>query len=223
MPRFALSAATTLACTLLLPACAQQERSSIHEFDEPVDRVLIDIETGDVSIHVSDDGRTNVDGLLDWRSAREPDFDAFVTDGTLHVKGDCPAAAVCRTDAILTIPKNADLELELTTGDVDLRGTGGNTIIEIITGKVEGFDLGSEIVDARTATGSIDLRFADGAVDVAAKTITGHIDLTVPNREYDVQAEVTTGDVEIRVDTSGSADASIWGRVTTGDFTVRPN
>lgn len=219
MHRLALLMVTSFA--FLLPACAAQDETQNYEFSEAVDLVLIDVETGDV--HVYTGGPTTVDGVMSWRSAREPDFDAWVSEGTLHIKGDCPTAAVCSTDVFVTIPSGADVEIEATTGDIELEGVQGNLNAELVTGKIEAFDLGSQYVDARTLTGSVDLRFADGAVDVVAQTTTGHIDLTVPPRAYDVDARVTTGDVEIRVDTSGSAEASIFAKITTGDLTVRTN
>jgi DUF4097 and DUF4098 domain-containing protein YvlB len=206
---------------LFVVGCAERDDNPSYEFDEPVDRVLIDVETGDV--HVYPGSATSVDGVLSWRSTREPDFDAWVSDGTLHVKGDCPSVAVCRTDVFVTIPKGAEVEIEATTGDVEVEGVGGNLNVELVTGKIEAFDLAAEHVDAKTITGSVDLRFSEGAYDVMAQTTTGHIDLTVPNRAYDVDARVTTGDVEVRVDTSASADASIFAKITTGDLTIRSN
>lgn len=206
-----------------LPGCAEQDEASSYEFDEQISRVIVDVDRGDVHISGDAGATSTVDVLTSWRSAREPDVDVWASDGTLHVKGDCPEVAVCDTEVYIDVPAGAELELDVRTGDLELEGLDGDVIAEITTGTIEGYELGSESVDAKTITGSVDLRFSDGAMDVMARVTTGNVDLTVPNRAYDVDAQVTTGDVDVRVDTSGDATARVFAKVVTGDLTVRPN
>lgn len=207
----------------LVPACSERDEARSFEFDEQISRVIVDVDRGDIHVSGGDGESSQVDVLTSWRSAREPDVDVWASDGTLHVKGDCPEVAVCDTEVYIDVPAGAELELDVRTGDLELEGLDGTVIAEITTGTIEGYELGAEIVDAKTLTGSIDLRFSSGASDVTARVTTGNVDLTVPDQTYDVDVQVTTGDVDVRVDTSAGAAARLFAKVVTGDLTVRTN
>jgi hypothetical protein len=213
----------SLSSIVVLPACSESDDAQSFEFDEEISRVIVDVDRGDIHISGDAEGPSTVDVLSTWRSTRDPDVDVWESDGTLHVKGDCPEVAVCDTEVYIDVPAGAELELDLRTGDLEIEGLDGDVIAEVTTGTVEGYDLGSDNVDVRTTTGSVDLRFTGGATDVMARVTTGNIDLTVPDRDYDVDVQVTTGDVDLRVDTAGDATARLFAKIITGDLTVRSN
>ena len=200
----------------VVPGCNLNEDSESFRFDESIERVEVDVDAGLLSLRPSDGGRTRVDVSLEWGASDRPTIDVFVQDGTLYVRGDCSDRLACNTDFELFVPEEAEVNIDLASGSVDLRDLSGPLFADVSTGEIQGGGLRSDILHAEITTGSIDLSFSEGATTVYTDVVTGDLELEVPNRTYTVQSEVTTGSIQIDVPTSSDADAFIAASVVTG-------
>jgi hypothetical protein len=219
---FAPTAACIALFGLVIPACHLSQDSKTFRFDETVERVDVDVDAGLINLRPTEGAGARVDAQLEWSGGESPDFDVWVADGTLFVRGECSSVISCNTDFTLTVPANAELDVDLSAGSVEVRDMSGPLFVELSAGEVQGWGLKGDVLHAEVTTGSIDLSFSEGATTVYADVTTGEVELAVPDRLYQVEAGVTTGSVDVDVATSPNADAFIAAKVVTGEVHVRP-
>jgi len=200
---------------------------------------VVDVETGDVELASGVVEPVRVEYAAEWTGNTKPEIAAYVTDGTLHIEGDCPNLGVrCSTTFFVVLPPGVDVDLRTVTGDVDidgmnhvtaqtttgdiyLRDLSGELDVRVTTGDIEGVDLRGTWVYARTTTGRIDLEQVGAFDSMDVKTTTGAIGLEVPSGTYDLDLHATTGSVEMHsvVDDPQAAE-KITARTTTGGILV---
>jgi hypothetical protein len=191
----------------LLSACvvAVHEETDEIAVAEAFDRVVVDLDSGSVTVTGDGVGDVVVAARLTWVGEDCPAFDARVRDGTLYVEGRCdsPNLGFCGVDVSFAVPPDLPVEVTTGSGDVRLQAVGA--------------------VGAETGSGDVEIEGAAGAVDVE----TGSGDVSVS--EVDGQADVVSGSGNLRLDDvagavraetgSGDVDAfGIGGR--TASFTI---
>jgi hypothetical protein len=190
-----LAGAALVASTL-----AQQERDEHRTYAQPVNRIVVDLGEGRLSVRPGGAGVT-VDRHLSWSWIRPSTTEQW--DGqTLNIHAVCgsrepPSVAVnCTTDYALTVP--AEVELDVRTQDADIRVDGVHGRLQLASSgggiAVSGT---AGTVSARTGTGAVSLVFARPPASAEAFSESGDVTIVVPrDGRYRVHA---TADFERRI------------------------
>lgn len=162
-------------------------------------------------------------------------------NGTLAIRGSsCGFLSVgCKTEIVVTIPKDLPVTVEshsgdvevaglpaggkvtTTSGSIDVRDVGGSLTLESTSGSVDAKDLTAATVTANSVSGSTDLEFRSAPQSVQAEATSGDVSITVPGAEvYKVETDATSGDESVTVKTDPAASRTIKARTTSGDVTI---
>jgi hypothetical protein len=228
-----------VAAVTCLAGCVESTFSESFEFDGPIDRVVVAVDTGDISLRAGGDQGGLVEVEVSCRTAVPP-VDVYMDGTTLHVAMDAGhGASACEAGFTLSVPGLADADLRTGSGDVTVEAFGGD--VEALT-----YDGGIDITDL---SGSLDLTAASGDVRAAGLTgsdctitvgagrveasfdavpalvdvevTSGNAALNVPSSTYLVEAEADDGQVEVSgLVEQPSAASEIWVAVTTGDINI---
>lgn len=203
-----------------------------------VRRVVIDVDTGNVSI--SGSVRS---GAVIARSIRQvlrkPETSAILENGVLMIRSRCGMPALgCSVDHEIEVPATASLDVTTNSGEVTVRNFAASARLTSTSGSISVERLAGESLEIETVAGSIKAdalameklvgRSESGAIDVSFKSIpttldvassAGALDLAVPSASYKLalsssSAKVTVTGIEDDQDSPRSITArSQSGRV----------
>jgi len=208
---------------------------------EAITRVEIDLDAGDVTITAAGSA-PGARGAVESRwNDTAPEVLHYVADGVLHVIGRCDAIAIaCRTDVTLEVQANVNVGVKVGTGSLDISGVEGGldagtedgaialhdlrgtVFVESGAGEIVGDLLDTEIVDARTRSGAVELALVGAPQRIVARTDEGDVNLLVPAGAYRIQADAPTGDFVLgdTVRDDATATAVIVAETHNGDVRI---
>ena len=201
-------------------ALRTETTTQVHE---GVDRLVVDIDAGDVSVRAGDDGFAAVTSAVRWTGTR-PEVTQAVDGTTLTVTARCPdrtAAERCEVDLTIDLPPSASSDVQVGAGDVTGTEVTGDHVWNSGAGDVTAVALGAAAVRARSGAGDVVLAFAAVPLEVDAETAAGEVLVTVPgDAGYTVDARSGAGEtvVEVPVEPGGPEIAAFS---SAGDVTVR--
>jgi DUF4097 and DUF4098 domain-containing protein YvlB len=222
-----------------LAGCTPHSQTAELEIPGAIERVVVELESGDVRIVGSDRQGARVGSRLRWRGSRAPELVSRLDAGTLSLGMECGALSECSIDVDVALPRAVAVDVHGTTGDVELveidgtaaveqttgtialTGLRGDLDLETTTGDIEGAALQGAKVRAETTTGGVVLGFSAGAQDVDVEVTTGRVQIHVPAGSYAVDADATTGRVDVGFASDPAAPAKIRARTTTGSVVIR--
>jgi hypothetical protein len=204
------------AFVLLLAGCLPRSARESFAIPEPVERVVVRVDTGEVLVtgSVGATGAT-VDVELDCRTV-VPDYEVRADGGTLRVALAAGTdASACTGRFEIVVPRQASLDLRTGVGDVRVANLRGSVSVVTYDGSVSLTDVagtldvvvpdgdvagdGIESAEATVTVGAGDVRLVHGAapVQVDLAVILGDVEVLVPAGAYDVDAETTSGLVQV--------------------------
>lgn len=160
-------------------------------FDDPVDRVVVSIESGDVEV-TGAPGKATLDGTFAGPTGDDGDL-VHLRDGILEVTVDC---AACGGSVAITVPPGTPLDLTTRAGSIGVAGMRGPVTARVTLGSVEVRDQGTGRVEATAHTGDVTLWRA-AAGDTAIDVRQGDARLTVPQGPWDLDLDVTGGSRDV--------------------------
>jgi hypothetical protein len=167
----------------------------------------------------------SVERASSW-SLRKPHTAIAQTGGTLAVTSDCPATPgpECRGTIKMVVPAN--LTLEVSTGDGDLRvdNLSGSIALRTDDAAVTADRLHSPTVTTETVDGDIHLIFSRPPDTITATSQDGdvHIELPDTDQAYRVDAETGDGTRTVTVPTNPAANRQITANTTDGTIQINP-
>ena len=205
---------------------------------EPVDRIVVTVDTGRVEIMAWSGVSIEVERLLGFGDER-PRVEHNLTNGLLEIQSDCPGSffsigVPCSVDHLLRVPASVDVQIDSGAGTVRVSGLDSEVVADTGSGTIELVDLGGRVT-AETGSGGVVLERVAATTDVAtgsgsirgsdltsrqltAQTGSGSINLdfgTTPDRvelqtgSGSITATVPAGSYRLDLDTnSGSATSS---------------
>lgn len=234
-----------LASLNVVSLLAHEEETEIATFDaDGLDLLDLDNSNGSVEIVGSDRDDVRLEAHIS-HDIRRTRHSAEVRGDTLEVRSHCPLFPVstwCSVDHRLAVPDDLtvrvsngngsvtvrDLESAVTVdtsnGRLDLAGIGGTLEAHSSNGSVEARSLTSDVVDARTSNGSVELAFVGTPTTVDTHTSNGSIEVVVPDDgdPYAVDVESRfTGSTDTSVRTDPTTERSIAASTSNGSVTVR--
>ena len=194
-------------------ALLRSERTSVLDLDGDVRRLVLEVDSGDVTVVASDRDGVRIERTETW-SIERPSVSEQVVDRELRVRAECNALlSWCDVSYVLEVP----------AGTTVLARTGSGSIEASGTGDVQA-DTGSGDVELTSVTGDADLRSGSGAVTLDAVrggsivAQTGSGDITVTRAEVSrVSGRTGSGDVEVGLRT---APDEVLARTGSGDVDV---
>lgn len=170
-------------------------RTQSVTIDEPIHAVVVENGVGDITVRTHDASGAQVDAELFGDDLG--DGWMRVEAGVLYVGTSCDGC--CGGDLTLAVPAQAELTVDLSVGDVEIRDLRGKADVHVGTGDIELDQVGGELV-LDVNTGSIDGKALTGS-KAAANIGTGDISLTYdPSAPLEaVTVDLGVGAVELRV------------------------
>lgn len=154
-------------------------------------------------------------GLVDWNC--DVSYDIAVPDG---FDLDVGAGAGSLTVRDLTV---ATLQLQISSGDVELIGVAGRVDVRVSSGSVAAQRLTSDDVNVEVSSGDLALDFAAPPRTVVATVSSGRIEIGLPTGTYNVDAETASGDERVDLPVDNTSDRLIHARTSRGDIEVVGN
>ena len=196
-----LALIATCALAVGISEAFKHQRQTTTTIARHMDRVVVDSDSGGVSLHGVEGDRVVVQGDATWLW-RAPRVRLVVSGATLHVQATCPRtgpANRCRADLDLGIPFDADVVVRSASGDVTADRLAGHIDLRTKTGDVRGQEMNPVSVRADTQAGLIDLVFTTEPVSVVATSTAGDVRVTVPRgAEYRVDTSARGGSDLVR-------------------------
>lgn len=160
------------------------------------ERVRITVTSGDVDVIGEPRDGIDVDGAV-----------SSETDGEIEIRGGSD-------DCTVRVPSGTDVVVGTNSGDVSLRGLLGAVSVTTHSASVEAEDVAS--IDARTASGRLDVEESRGTVRLKTKSARVHVgraggDLRVANLSGRVEVEDARAGVSLKT-VSGSIEVHVTGR-----------
>lgn len=200
---------TLLVGIALLATCAlavgvseafKHQRTTETTLDRHLERVVVDTDSGQVTLHGVQGNRVLVRRDAQWLW-RAPQVKLTLRGATLEVSATCPRtgpANRCQADLELGIPFDADVVVRNASGDVEADRLAGHLELDTRSGDVTGRELNPVSVRATTTAGHVDLAFTTQPVSVRAYSDAGDVDVSVPGGgEYRVDTASKGGTVRV--------------------------
>jgi hypothetical protein len=233
------------ALTAALAGCAlggplKTEHQS-QEYAEPVTRIEITLDAGDVTFSPSAADTVSVSRRLQWRSSK-PVVSETIDAGVMRISVTCAnQVGTCEVDYGLKVPAAASVQVrsdsgdvsitDLTggadvdtdSGDITLDGAGGVVRVVADSGEINADRLSSDDIRVSVDSGDIALAFLTAPTSVDLQSQSGSVTVTVPRVDggYRVRAATDSGRRTVTIDEAATAGSrSIVATTESGDVTV---
>jgi DUF4097 and DUF4098 domain-containing protein YvlB len=222
-----------------LSGCAENSYSESFDLDGPIDRVVVDVDTGDVDLRPGSGQGGRVDVEMTCRTA-VPQIDVFLSGSTLHVSMDAGnGASACDGSFEIVVPGLADVDLRTGSGDIAVEGTSGEAElltydgdirVDGLSGSLELSAVSGAINATALESGECGLTVGAGDVEASFATVPELVDIevgagdatvNVPASVYRIEADSDAGEVLVSgLVEQQAADNEIWIAVTSGDINI---
>jgi hypothetical protein len=223
-------------------AAAAQHDDQHQAYQHRIDRIELDLASGDITLTPGSAGQVVVRRGLRWDSTK-PTVTEQWNGNTLHITTRCASGERnCATNYDIEVPRDVTLAAKTDAGNVTIRGiqgsqdlrtdagnvsveqSGGALTLHTNSGRITGTGLATTHIDSGTDAGNISLTLTVVPDSLTARSSAGDIDLHVPKAGaggYGVQATTDAGTRRVTVDTSGPSKHRIVSASDSGDVTVR--
>jgi hypothetical protein len=215
---------------------------STHVYSD-VQRLRIEGGNGDITVVAEQRDDVQVTARRTWSLGR-PDVEQGFEGGVLKLSGSCGfwgsiGPNGCSTTFVVHVPRNLEVDVRGSSGDVTGRGLAGSAYLCTSSGDVEAIDVSGPLI-VRASSGDVTVDGYGGA-DVSAHASSGDVEVvtrSVPQRveavassgdvtvavpggvPYHVETDTSSGDEDVQVDQSQDAPRTIEARASSGDVRV---
>ncbi|NEA30964.1 DUF4097 family beta strand repeat-containing protein [Streptomyces sp. SID13031] len=224
-----------------LTSLSEETKTSHQTY--PVAGTALSIETSstDLEVRSGDVKEITVDRKFE-RNALGSDPKDKYDDGKLEVRDTgCGFLSFgCDTDYVVTVPRDLNVTIKSSSGDLSVTGLGGSTTLESSSGKIEVHDLSGNVtlesssgdleangltagsVTSKSSSGSIELTFRTAPTTVDVETSSGDAAVLLPEGDetYKVDTDSKSGDESAEVKIDPAATRTIKVRSSSGDAVV---
>lgn len=188
-----LGGAVLAANTLL-----DKEKTERFTITQPVTKVVVSSEAGDVEVVATDTDRITVTQTAHWVTD-EPSPSSSVSNGVLRLGDESGGWAIFRsqTDYRIEVPRDLAVEVDAEAGDVTVTGLAGSVTVASEAGDVTGERLAADRVHADSEAGDVELEFAAAPSAVDATSEAGDVEIDLPSDEYALEVDTEAGDESV--------------------------
>jgi DUF4097 and DUF4098 domain-containing protein YvlB len=181
-----------------LTSLSEDTKTSQQSYQVAGTSLAIDSSSTELEVRTGDVSEIKVDRRFE-RNALGSDPKDKYDDGKLTISdSNCGFLSFgCVTHYVVTVPKDLDVSIKTSSGDVKVTGLSGRTKLESSSGKLEAHQLSGDL-EAESSSGDLeatDLRSGS----VISKSSSGSIELTFNSAPSAVQAKSSSGDVLVQL------------------------
>lgn len=224
-----------------LTSLSEDTRTSHQTYPVVGTALSIDTSSTELQVRSGDVKEITVDRKYK-RNALGSDPKDKYDNGKLEVSdGGCGFLSLgCDTDYVVTVPKDLDVTIKTSSGDIKVIGLGGATTLESSSGKIEAHDLSGSLslesssgdleavgltsgsVTSKSSSGSVDLSFRSAPTTVDVVTSSGDASVQLPegDESYKVDTDSKSGDETHDVKSDPAATRTIRVKSSSGDAVV---
>lgn len=175
--------------------------------------ITLDISSGGVSVVTGDNNTVGV-SYTEHYGLKKPTVSATSAATGLQLKSRCPGALLsngCEINYVLTVPSSAKLTVHTGDGGVSFANVSGDITANTGNGGVHGTGLRSQVFQAHTGNGGVNLQWSTAPTSVSVTSGNGGVRLTVPTGSGPYRVDVSSGigGRRVSVPTDPNAAASI--------------
>ncbi|MCP4804911.1 MAG: hypothetical protein GY913_02360 [Proteobacteria bacterium] len=105
--------------TMGLASCTPVDRDEVFDVEEPIERVVIQLDHGDLTIIGSDRDDVLVErSVQGWKGSI--DLETRVEDDTLTLRAGCEGPMRCDVNMVIEVPAGVEVSVQSGEGDVEL-------------------------------------------------------------------------------------------------------
>lgn len=184
--------------------------------------VHLDLGAADVEI---DGGATAVEvKRIDEFAFGKPSVESHqVVDGTLNITSHCPEQVIgsCHASFRVTVPDNVPLEIETSSGSINLAGVRASVQLTSGSGDIGATGFCGFSFRAISDSGDLDVASECSADRLELRSHSGDVHATVPAGRYQIDAQSDSGSTRVRGLTNvDDAAFQIQALSASGDVTV---
>jgi DUF4097 and DUF4098 domain-containing protein YvlB len=152
---------------------------------------------GDVTITRAAGRQARVRGFKSGPDAADVRIEVDETDGRVFVHAEYPKRGDtdARVDFVVEVPDGTELEADVVTGDVDVRGVNAPVAVRSVNGDIA--TAGSPDVEVSTVNGSVVVRLPDAARRAKLDAVNGRLEVRLPAK---LGAKLRASTVSGRID-----------------------
>ena len=206
------------------------------------DTMTVSLDSEDLTLAVSDDGRVHLDGRVSYR-VQPPSVEIATSSSGLSVTVSCTGLVDdgCSGSLTLAVPAHVavsaatasgnltaasldNLSLRSDSGDLRVSDAAGSLSLETLSGDITGAGLSAAAVTADDDSGDVSLSFIAIPDQVSVQDASGDATVLLPpgGPAYAVDARSLSGDSSIGVPTDPASAHVISVTVDSGDVSVAP-
>ncbi|HET6986363.1 MAG TPA: DUF4097 family beta strand repeat-containing protein [Kribbella sp.] len=227
-----------------LTGLTEGTKTSEDSYPVPGDSLRIDNGSAEVEVRAGDGSDVKVERQYE-RNMFGSDAKEKYHDGKLELSdAGCGFLSFgCKTSYILTVPKDVQVTLKSSSGDVtvsgltegadlksssgsiDVHDVGGSLRLESSSGDLEAQGLTASTVSTESSSGSVDLDFAVAPQSVDSKASSGDVSIRIPSgtESYKLETDTSSGDKSTNVKIDPTATRTITAKTSSGDVTIEYN
>jgi hypothetical protein len=227
-----------------LTGLTEDTKTSQDSYPVQGEALTIDARSADVEVRSGDGSEVKVERQFE-RNLFGSDPKERYEDGKLELQDTgCGFLSFgCDTHYILTVPKDAKVTVESSSGDLKVSGlpagadlksssgsievhnVGGALQMESSSGDLEARDLTATTVSTQSSSGSTELDFSTAPLSVESEASSGDVTIRIPSgtEAYKVDTDTSSGDESATIRRDPSATRTITAKTSSGDVTVEYN
>jgi hypothetical protein len=210
--RLSATAVLVLLLAAAAPGCSTAQKVESFAVDEPVTRIVLDVDNGDTTVVGTEARSVSVRRTVHQRRGK-PQLTRRVTAGVLTLRSRCPSGFLgsCSVEHRVSAPSHTDIEVHARSGSVRVERLQSAVTVTTGSGAVTLTRPGGRVM-VRTGSGKLALDQASDDLDLQ----TGSGSITA-DRLASPHAVVRTGSASVRLDFTAAPDSL---DVTSGSGTV---
>lgn len=119
-----------------LASCTPVDRDEVFDIDEPVERVVVQLDHGDLTIIGADRDDVLVErSLQGWKGGF--DLETRVVDDVLTLRAGCEGPMRCDVNMVIEVPAGVEVSVQSAQGDVELIDLEGVVDVVIRDGELD--------------------------------------------------------------------------------------
>jgi DUF4097 and DUF4098 domain-containing protein YvlB len=195
-----------------------------YQISQAVTEISLKGNAGDVDV-VAGNGPISVTETLRYTDDKPVTSHNVNGDTLALTSADCEhersVNGRCQVDWEIRAPAATNLTLRSESGGITVTGFSGTVSARASAGGVQGRDLTSRSVIAKSSAGGVDLAFTQPPDQVSATSSAGGVDIQLPSRTgYDVHASSATGDPDVNVQQDDNSPHKINAKTSAGTIEI---
>lgn len=191
-------AAIAILATVGLGSCSPIDRDEVFEVQDPVERVVVRVDHGDLVVLGTERDTVAVERTVQgWQGSL--DMETRVDDGTLTIRAGCAGPLRCRIDSVVEIPHDVELSIVGGTGEIELVGLSGVVDISLRDGDLSARGVAPTELAASVASGDVSLEFDEMPDKLSVAVGSGDVLLSGDTSRVDLASvTVASGTIDVR-------------------------